>query len=54
MDDTGDLQLSNGLAHSYSNGAINEDFELDPYANDAKHSKYWRSLQTAKPFRFPK
>jgi len=24
----------------------------DPYAEDAKHSKYWRSLQSFKPLRF--
>jgi len=24
----------------------------DPYAENAKHKKYWRSLQTFKPLRF--
>ena len=27
---------------------------IDPYAGDNHHSKYWRSLQLLKPFRFPK
>jgi len=25
---------------------------FDPYAEDAKHSKYWRSLQYFKPLKF--
>ena len=26
--------------------------DFDPYYEDAKHSKYWRSMQNFKPFRF--
>ena len=28
--------------------------EIDPYAEDENHFKYWRALQTLKPIRFPK
>jgi len=30
----------------------NEVEMFDPYAEDAKHTKYWRSLQSFQPVRF--
>ena len=42
-----------GEAPVYHSTPLHSD-ESDPYAKDAKHSKYWRSTQTLKPIRFPK
>jgi len=35
-----------------NNNQSNRVETFDPYTEDAKHSKYWRSLQSFKPLRF--
>ena len=54
-------KTSNGQLNKYDNIISVDDTVafptpeiIDPYAGDSHHSKYWRSLQLLKPFRFPK
>ena len=54
MEDPGGFGLTNDAFKPYSNGYAKEEIEFDPYEKDSKHSKYWRSLQTLKPFRYTK
>ena len=54
MDDPDGVGLSNDPIKSYHNICVREEIDYDPYEKDSKHSKYWRSLQTLKPFRYTK